>query len=134
MGAIAEIEGKLIRISKEVTSEKSTFKYREIEIYVPNERDSKYDDYHEIQVKTNNYELIDKFKVGSHVKATVNLIGKPWTNATGKRTVFKTYSLWKLELVGAENAPPRGTGLTQKAEDVGFVSDSTTDENEKLPF
>ena len=136
MGAIAEIEGKLIKIGKEIDSKSGTFKHKEIEIYIENTRDSKYDDYHEIQVSVNNYQLLEKFKVGSMVKATVNLIGRPWTNPkTQQRIIFKTYSLWKMEFVGANNAPRQDTGLQQRAENVGFVSDDNMPDDERdLPF
>lgn len=42
-------------------------------------------------------ELLDKFKVGDEVKASLNIRGKLWVSPEGKEVYFNTLVAWRIE-------------------------------------
>lgn len=100
MDPSAVIEGKITFISNEITS--GNFKSKNIVVLRPHESNTAYDNNYEIQVRSDRYALLDKFKVGSMVKASINIQGKRWMKPGASEPMyFKTLSLWKLESLNA---------------------------------
>lgn len=100
MDPSAVIEGKIVFISDEnITT--TGFKSKTILIIRPHGTNPAWDNYYEIQVRTDRYSLIEKFRAGSHVKATVNLQGNKFVRLGKNPIYFKTYQLWKLESLNA---------------------------------
>jgi len=42
-------------------------------------------------------EILDKYKVGQSVKASINLRGRNWTNPSGVVKTFNTLQAWRIE-------------------------------------
>lgn len=100
MDPSAVIEGKITSISDEITTP-TGFKSKNLLIIRPHETNPKWDNYYEIQIRSDRYQLIEKFRVGSHVRATVNLQGNKFARPGKDPIYFKTYQLWKLESLNA---------------------------------
>ena len=124
MSTTAVIKGRVTRITEELTL-KSGYKCRYIVVYDENEQNPKYSDTHGIQVQNNNYPLIDKFRVGAMVTATINISSNEWQGPTGNISYFHTLKLWKLESIGAEQHQP------VEHESVGF---NNSDAEKDIPF
>jgi len=67
--------------------------------------------------------LLDKFKVGDDVKASINLRGKEWINPEGVAKYFNTIVSWRIE---------KAEAITPPLNDAPVSNDPTPDED--LPF
>lgn len=102
MDPLVVFEGKITSISGEITSPNGSFKSKNIVVLRPHESNTAYDNHYEIQVRSDRYALLDKFKIGSMVKASANVQGKRWMKPGAAAPMyFKTFSLWKLESLNA---------------------------------
>mgnify|MGYP003655985566 CR=1 FL=1 len=63
-------------------------------------------------------DLLDQFKQGSEIVASVNINGRKWTNPEGVDKYFNSIQAWRLELAGAvaKEAEPLGV----QADDLPF--------------
>ena len=103
-----ELQGELIEVfdTQEVTV---TFKKREFAIKTSGE----YSQEIGLEVTQDKVDLLDTFKVGDNITASVNLRGRKWTNADGINKYFNTIQAWRV---------------------VKNEGQSTTQEEQPLPF
>ena len=92
-----EITGELIEVfdTQEVTA---TFKKREFAIKTSGE----YPQEIVLEVTQDKVDLLDTFKVGDNVTASVNLRGRKWTNADGVNKYFNTIQAWRIVKNGVQ--------------------------------
>ena len=92
-----EITGELIEVfdTQEVTA---TFKKREFAIKTSGE----YPQEIGLEVTQDKVDLLDTFKVGDNVTASVNLRGRKWTNADGVNKYFNTIQAWRIVKNGVQ--------------------------------
>lgn len=86
-----ELQGELIEVfdTQEVTV---TFKKREFAIKTSGE----YPQEIALEVTQDKVDLLDTFKVGDNITASVNLRGRKWTNADGVNKYFNTIQAWRI--------------------------------------
>lgn len=86
-----ELQGELIEVfdTQEVTA---TFKKREFAIKTSGE----YPQEIGLEVTQDKVDLLDTFKVGDNITASVNLRGKKWTNPEGVNKYFNTIQAWRV--------------------------------------
>jgi len=71
-------------------------------------------------------DLLDKFKVGDEIKASLNIRGKLWINPEGKEVYFNTIVAWRIEAI--KYAPKQKLPPLETAEN---IDDGEPDD---LPF
>ena len=49
-----------------------------------------------LEVTQDKVDLLDTFKVGDNITASVNLRGRKWTNAEGVNKYFNTIQAWRV--------------------------------------
>lgn len=97
-----ELQGKLIKkFPTQAISEK--FSKREFVIEVENKKNPQYNDKIKLELTQDNCDLIEKFNVGSEIKAFINIKGKEYTNAKKEVSYFNSIQAWKIESVGNSN-------------------------------
>lgn len=97
-----ELQGKLIKkFPTQAISEK--FSKREFVIEVENKKNPQYNDKIKLELTQDNCDLIEKFNVGSEIKAFINIKGKEYTNAKQEVSYFNSIQAWKIESVGSSN-------------------------------
>lgn len=86
-----ELQGELIEVfdTKEVTV---TFKKREFAIKTSGE----YPQEIVLEVTQDRVDLLDTFKVGDNITASVNLRGRKWTSPDGVNKYFNTIQAWRI--------------------------------------
>lgn len=86
-----EITGELIEVfdTQDVTA---TFKKREFAI----KTDGEYAQEIGLEVTQDKVDLLDTFKVGDNITASVNLRGRKWTNPEGVNKYFNTIQAWRV--------------------------------------
>jgi hypothetical protein len=95
-----ELQGKLIKkFATQVISEK--FSKREFIIEVENKKNPQYNDKIKVELTQDNCDLIEKFNVGSEIKAFINIKGKEYINAKQEVNYFNSIQAWKIESVGS---------------------------------
>ena len=99
-----ELKGTVHKISDVITNKDGKYPKKEYIILEPNERDSRYDDYHKIEVSERNFEKFDALKVNDEVVIQVNVRGRLWTNPEGKEVCFESKEGWKVDVV-SNSAP-----------------------------
>ena len=92
-----ELQGELIEVfdTQEVTV---TFKKREFAIKTSGE----YPQEIVLEVTQDKVDLLDTFKVGDNITASVNLRGRKWTNADGVNKYFNTIQAWRIVKNGVQ--------------------------------
>ena len=98
-----EVQGK-IKLIKD-TEEFGTFKKRE---WVITTDEEKYPQEIMLECHQDKCNLLDSFKAGQNVKASINLRGKMWTNPEGVDKYFNSIVSWRIEASEVANAstPP----------------------------
>ena len=130
--AVLEFSGRIKSITSEIDNR--GFKSRFVRVNEPNPSNEKYSNNYEVQVTTDKYPLIDKLKAGMQVRVHANCRGSEYTNKSGQLAYGTNLSLWKIVQEGADTAE-YNSAVKQRAENVGFQSDSIDDEDSKdLPF
>jgi len=66
--------------------------------------------------------LLDNYKVGDNVKASINIRGKEWVNPEGVAKYFNTLAAWRIEKVA------------EVIEGTPVVDQPSGDDNDSLPF
>ena len=86
-----EITGELIEVfgTQDVTA---TFKKREFAV----KTDGEYAQEIGLEVTQDKVDLLDTFKVGDKITASVNVRGRKWTNAEGVNKYFNTIQAWRI--------------------------------------
>lgn len=95
-----EITGELIEVfdTQDVTA---TFKKREFAI----KTDGEYPQEIGLEVTQDKVDLLDTFKVGDNITASVNLRGRKWTNPEGVNKYFNTIQAWRIVKQDGGNQP-----------------------------
>jgi hypothetical protein len=120
-----EIKGKVHEVgATQQVSE--TFKKRDLIVeYAENPT---YPEYIKLECLQDKTALIDNLKPGDEVEVFFNLMGRPWTDKTGKTSYFNSLVIWRLNKVaGATAAAP--TPSYQAPVDI-----SADDDDDDLPF
>ena len=60
------------------------------------ETQDQYPQFLEFQAAQDRCSLLDKFKIGDMVEINYNLRGRGWTDQLGKKRVFNTLDIWKI--------------------------------------
>ena len=103
-----EITGELIEVfgTQDVTA---TFKKREFAV----KTDGEYAQEIGLEVTQDKVDLLDTFKVGDNITASVNLRGRKWTNNEGVNKYFNTIQAWRVVKLDGGSQPnqPQEEGL-----------------------
>ena len=78
-----------------------------------------------IELHQDKCNLLDSYKVGDDIKASLNLRGKEWINKEGKSLYFNTIVAWRIERVEGGQTPQPLVEVTD------VLNDSEPDD---LPF
>lgn len=113
-----ELQGKIKAIN-EVQEITSSFKKREFVISTQEQ----YPQDILLEVTQDKTELLNMFKVGDDVIASINIRGREWINPEGVAKYFNTIQAWRI-VKSDSNNPPNTVGDT-------VISDDVTD---SLPF
>jgi len=114
-----EITGKIKQIGETQTFGANGFRKREFVITT----DEKYPQHIPLECVQDKVDLLNNFKVGQVVKATVNVQGREWTNPQGEVKHFLSLQAWSINLLEG------GTPV-----DGGSDINSFKDTNDDLPF
>ena len=127
--AVLQFTGTIISITPEI--DKKGFKARYVRVKEPNYTDDKYSNKYNVQVPTNKYGIIDKFKAGSIVTVHANCRGNEYTK-DGVPEYATNLVLWKMELAGADTQSFNQQDQ-QRAENVGFAQ-TPSESGSDVPF
>ncbi len=96
-----DIKGKVHEIG-EVQNVSDKFRKRDLVVeYIENPAYPEYIKFEATQEKVN---ILDNVKVGEQIEVFFNLRGRPWTDRNGKTTYFNTLNVWRINILGAEQA------------------------------
>jgi len=130
-----EVTG-ILKVKMDVKQVSDKFKSREF--VLTTEAGGKYPQSVIFQLVQDKCGVIDAFKIGDEIKVHINLRGREWTNPQGEVKYFNSLEAWKIEKLGAGNAPqpsaqnpsPAAT-VTSNPSSSTFVASSGDDD---LPF
>jgi len=111
-----EITGTMHSIG-ETQQIKETFTKREFIIEVA---DGNYPQHIKCQVTKDRCKTLDAFKAGEAVNVCFNLRGRLYTNKNGQQDAFTNLEAWRIESLGASQAPAEGKDMTNAFDDVPF--------------
>jgi len=99
-----EITGKIHHIAETVfVTDK--FSKREFVLHIEDEKNSKYDDFIQLQMTMDNCDRLNGLHFGDKVKVQVNVRGREWEKKDGSgKAYFNTLEAWKIEVV-EQNQP-----------------------------
>ncbi len=120
-----EVTGKVHEIF-EVQQVTDSFRKRE---FVLEMMDGQYTQHVKFQLTQDRCSLIDQFPVGSDVKISFNLTGRPYTNKEGKTIYFTNVNAWRIENQGAA-----GTDSMPPVESAAQSQTQSQDDMDDLPF
>ncbi len=86
-----EIQGKIHSIGK-TQKISDSFSKREFVI----ETEEQYKQYVLVQLVKDKCDVLNQYKVGDNVTASLNIKGRLWTNPQGEEKCFNTWECWKL--------------------------------------
>jgi len=97
-----EVTGKIKVIGETQTFGAKGFKKRELVVTT----EEQYPQTIMIEFVQDKCELVDKYKVGSSVKVSINLRGREWVNPQGETKYFNSIQGWRIEaeMEAANNA------------------------------
>ena len=121
---MSEISGKIKVISDAETF--GTFTKRSWVITT----DEQYKQDIQLECHQDKCELLDKFKVGDDVKASLNIRGKEWVNPEGKSVYFNTLVSWRIEAIKSEGSKPSTPKPAEFTPDIVDLEEPEDD----LPF
>ncbi len=114
-----EITG-ILKMKTDTQQVSEKFKKRD---FVLTENSSQYPQHISLQLTQDKCDLMDKFKVGDELKASINLKGREWTNPKGEVKYFNTIEAWKIEKLGAatgeQKTTPKST-ISEQDSDLPF--------------
>lgn len=133
MSISVEIQGTIHFIGQEQqVSDK--FKKRDFVLHIPNETNSQYDDYIQLQMSQDKCAKLDEVEKGYEIKAFVNVRGKEYSKKDGSgMAYFNTLEAWKFDVVRSVPVGSGETGLKQK-EEIGSDPDIQKGDENDLPF
>jgi len=133
MSVSLEIQGTIHFIGKEQqVSDK--FKKRDFVLHVPNDTNSLYDDYIQLQMSQDKCAKLDEIEKGYEIKAFVNVRGKEYSKKDGSGMgYFNTLEAWKFDVLKSVPVGSGETGLKQK-EEIANMPDAADDSGNDLPF
>lgn len=100
---LANVKGTVYQVG-EVEQVTDSFKKRLLVVYEPNERDSKYDNYHAIEFSQSRVSELDDLVEGQAVELPVEISGRKYIKDEQER-FFPTLRGWKIDQRGAAPEP-----------------------------
>ena len=88
-----EVTGKIKVIGETQTFGAKGFKKRELVVTT----EEQYPQTIMVEFVQDKCELVDKYKVGSSVKVSINLRGREWVNPQGETKYFNSIQGWRIE-------------------------------------
>lgn len=124
-----EVSGTIHHIAETVfVTDK--FSKREFVIHIQDEKNSKYDDYLQLQMTGDNCDRLNGLLFGDKIKAQVNLRGREWEKKDGSgKAYFNTLEAWKIEVV--EKAQQEQAAMPEMAQQ---AAQTQTEPDGNLPF
>jgi translation initiation factor IF-3 len=130
MSVSIEIIGNIHYIAETVMVT-DKFQKREFVLHIQDGRNSKYDDYIQLQMTMDNCDKLNSVATGDKVKVQVNVRGREWEKKDGSgKAYFNTLEAWKIEVV--EAAMPEATPEMPTPELESATQPEVTDK--ELPF
>lgn len=123
-----EIQGKIKMIDETKTFGNNGFRKREMVVTT----EEQYPQHILIEFVQDKTELLNNYKVGQHVKVSINLRGRDWVNPQGETKYFNSITGWRIEEVnqGANpNMPPMPSENAFEP-----ASDFNEEDHDDLPF
>ena len=105
-----------------------TFKKREFILEI---QDGQYPQYVKFQLTQDRCSIIDQYPVGTDVRVSFNLTGRPFTNRENKTIYFTNLNAWRIDRVapaGDQPPPPADSQVADTAANQG------ADDMDDLPF
>lgn len=133
MSISLEITGTIHFIGQEQqVSDK--FKKRDFVLHVPNDTNSQYDDFIQLQMSQDKCAKLDEVEKGYEIKAFVNVRGKEYSKKDGSgMAYFNTLEAWKFDVLKSVPVGSGETGLIQR-QDAQNVPEAADDSGNDLPF
>jgi len=119
-----ELKGKIIKIYETMKVGEKGFKKRPFVI-------STFEEYPQeiiLEVIGDKVAMLDRYKEGDKIEASINIRGREWINPQGEVKYFNTIQAWRIKILegvnaGANNQEPQGFD--------DYVQDN---DEEDLPF
>lgn len=96
-----ELIGQIYKIN-ETQNVTDTFSKREFII----KTDTQYPQYILLQVVKDKCAVLDGYKIGDNIKASINIDGRLWTNPSGEEKCFNTLNCWRIEKETVQQPTP----------------------------
>ena len=123
-----EIQGKIKLIGETQTFGSNGFRKREVVITT----EEQYPQSIMVEFVQDKSDLLNNYTVGQHVKISINLRGREWTNPQGEVKYFNSIQGWRIEnldqAVSSEMPPIPPAEAFEPAEDLN------KEEHDDLPF
>lgn len=91
-----EVIGKIIRIEN---TEQISEKFKKRKLILEYSKNPNYPQVIEFIMIQNNVDLVDKLNSGDEIKVFFDLKGREVNDKSGKRMVFNTLELWRVEMI-----------------------------------
>jgi hypothetical protein len=123
-----EIKGilHLIGIEEAISD---TFKKREFVIEVPNEKDSKWNDFIKFQLTQAKCDLLNSLRTGNEITVHFNLKGRQYEK-NGTPNYFNSLEAWKIDVIASTESHQQ----QQSAQMTPIENVPPGDETNDLPF
>ena len=116
MSISLEIQGTIHFVGKE-RQVSDSFKKREFVLHVPNDTNSQYDDFIQLQMSQDKCAKLDEVEKGYEIKAFVNVRGKEYSKKDGSgMAYFNTLEVWKFDVLKSVPVGSGETGLIRNSE------------------
>jgi hypothetical protein len=123
-----EVTGKIKVISAEQQISAS-FKKRELVVTT----DEQYPQSIMIEFTQDKCELLNSYNIGETVKVSINLGGREWVNPQGETKYFNSIKGWRIERVGATQAPTQSPPMPA-ADAFEPAQNFKEEDHDDLPF
>ena len=118
-----EITGKIIEIFE---TQQVTDKFQKREFVVEYAENPQYPEVIKMEMIQDKCEHLDGYTIGDMVTVSVNLKGRAWTDAGGKKLYFNTIQAWRMQKTGQSSQNP--------ADNINYNAQATSGETDELPF
>jgi len=88
------------------------------------ETEGQYPNTYEVQCTGKTIGVLNDYKVGENVSVAANLNGREYTSKSNQTGIFMTLGLWKIEKVGAQQAPQPQAQYQQPTNNNGYSQGS----------